>query len=158
VGIIAEVPDTDVTSGSINCGQRRQTHGAVRLSLVAVGIVALGGVRVLVQNDAWTIPPDATQRSSPLSATPSVLKDGKSVFTSRCEKCHGADGAGNGPASDPKHPAANLTDASHASENPDGVLFYKIWNGRKPMPAFKTELTRDKVWAVVEYVKSIRRK
>jgi mono/diheme cytochrome c family protein len=39
------------------------------------------------------------------------------------------------------------------------VLFYKIWNGRTQptMPAFKGQLTRDEVWAVVAYVKTLRK-
>ena len=47
--------------------------------------------------------------------------------------------------------------------NPDGVLFYKIWNGHQPhagskgsMPAFKVQTTRDEVWRVIEYVKTLR--
>ena len=52
-----------------------------------------------------------------------------------------------------------MTDASRASRNPDGILFYKIWNGRKQpkMPAFKSDLSKDEVWAVVEYAKSLRK-
>ena len=43
----------------------------------------------------------------------------------------------------------DLTNAKRAARNPDGVVFYKIWNGRtKPkMPAQKDELTKDQVWA-----------
>jgi mono/diheme cytochrome c family protein len=44
-----------------------------------------------------------------------------------------------------------------ATRNTDGVLFYKIWNGRAnpEMPAFKSELSKDEVWTVVEYAKSL---
>jgi len=37
-------------------------------------------------------------------------------------------------------------------------MFYKIWNGRQQptMPAFKNRLSKDDVWAIVEYVKSLR--
>ena len=54
---------------------------------------------------------------------------------------------------------ADLTLAARASANPDGVLFYKVWNGRSrpKMPAFKSQLTKDDVWAVVEYVKTLRK-
>jgi hypothetical protein len=38
-------------------------------------------------------------------------------------------------------------------------MFYRIWNGRKnpKMPAFKSELTRDEVWTVIQYAKSLRK-
>jgi mono/diheme cytochrome c family protein len=108
------------------------------------------------QGEGWTIPADAPQLTSPMTPTPATLRKGQDLFKSNCEKCHGPQGKGNGPYADPNHPPANLTE-SNASENPDGVLFYKVWNGRKPMPAFKSLLTKDEVWTVVEYAKSLRK-
>jgi len=107
----------------------------------------------------WTIPENARQEKSPLSPTPAVLKKAQGIFESKCQKCHGPQGKGDGPDGDPEHKPADLTDASRASRNPDGVMFYKVWNGRKDpkMPAFKSDLSRDDVWAVVEYAKSLRK-
>jgi mono/diheme cytochrome c family protein len=53
----------------------------------------------------------------------------------------------------------DLTVAKRAARNPDGVVFYKVMNGRrKPkMPAFKEELTPEQVWAVVAYAQSLRK-
>jgi mono/diheme cytochrome c family protein len=109
--------------------------------------------------NGWTLPENAREEKNPLSATPAVLKKGKAVFESKCQRCHGPQGTGDGPDGDPEHKPADLTDASRASRNPDGVMFYKIWNGRKDpkMPAFKTDLPRDDVWAVVEYAKTLRK-
>jgi hypothetical protein len=69
------------------------------------------------------------------------------------------DGSGHGPEADPDHPPADLTDARRASRNPDGVMFYKIWNGRaKPkMPPMKTDISRIDVWRVIHYVKTLRK-
>lgn len=108
------------------------------------------------QTHNWTIPPNARNEKSPLTSSPVLLKKGHAIFMSRCQKCHGPAGKGDGPDRDPKNPPANLT-ASHADENPDGVLFYKVWNGQPPkMPAFKSVITREEVWTVVEYAKSLR--
>jgi mono/diheme cytochrome c family protein len=122
----------------------------VVLSLLVAGNAA-------AQAPAWKIPPDARDLTSPLPSTPALIKNGKTVFVSRCQKCHGPEGTGNGPSSDPKHPAADLTRGDRASSNPEGVVFYKVWNGGSPMPAFKSELSKDEVWAVVEYVKTLRK-
>jgi len=108
------------------------------------------------QGSDWTIPSDAAQLTSAAAPGPATLKKGLGLFRSNCEKCHGPQGKGDGRYRDPNRPPANLTE-SRASENPDGVLFYKIWNGKKPMPAFKSVMTRDDVWAVVEYTKSLRK-
>ena len=76
-------------------------------------------------------------------------------------RCHGAEGKGDGPEGEPEHAQdMNLTVASRAARNPDGVVFYKIWNGRgsPKMPAFSEELTKEQVWAIVAYVQTLRAK
>jgi mono/diheme cytochrome c family protein len=54
----------------------------------------------------------------------------------------------------------DLTNPKRAERNSDGVVFYKVWNGRrKPkMTAFKEELTEEQVWSVVAYVQTLRKK
>jgi mono/diheme cytochrome c family protein len=107
----------------------------------------------------WTIPAGASQEPNPIQPTPEVLAQGKTLFGKKCERCHGKSGKGDGPDADADEPPDDLTDASRASRNPDGVMFYKVWNGRKSpkMPSFKTELTKDEVWTVVTYAKSLRK-
>lgn len=107
----------------------------------------------------WQIPETARDEKSPLTPTADVLKKGKAIYSTQCQKCHGPEGKGDGPDGDPEHRPGDLTDASRASRNPDGVMFYKAWNGRKEpkMPAFKSSLTKDEVWRVVEYAKSLRK-
>jgi mono/diheme cytochrome c family protein len=106
----------------------------------------------------WTIPPEAKTEKSPLKADAGVLKKGKSIFDARCAKCHGATGVGNGPDSSPDSPAADLTDPFRADLNPDGVMYYRVLNGKPPvMPAFKSQLSQDEIWTVVEYAKSLRK-
>jgi mono/diheme cytochrome c family protein len=109
----------------------------------------------------WTIPPDAEQKKSPLTVDAKVLAQGKAVFKSKCQRCHGPGGLGDGPDADPDNQTdMDLTVASRASKNPDGVVFYKVTNGRKrpKMPTFKGELTEQQIWAVVAYAQSLRAK
>jgi mono/diheme cytochrome c family protein len=109
--------------------------------------------------DGWQIPPGAAEEANPLPADAKVLGRGADIYRSKCERCHGATGKGDGPDMDPDGPPDDLTDPARAPRNPDGVMFYKIWNGRrKPkMPGFKDELSRDDAWAAVHYAKSLRR-
>ena len=102
----------------------------------------------------WQVPVNAEQHKSPLRPTATVLHKGKDLFSSNCQKCHGVTGRGDGPNGDPQHQPANLT----ASTTPDGVMFYKIWNGRKAplMPSFKSVMTKEEIWTVIEYAKSLR--
>jgi mono/diheme cytochrome c family protein len=109
--------------------------------------------------ESWQVPPTAAQEQNPVALDDNVLKQGFQIFRSKCQRCHGATGKGNGPDANPDRPPADLTDGSRAAQNPDGVVFYKIWNGRQRprMPAFKTELTKTEVWTVIHYVKGLRR-
>ena len=108
------------------------------------------------QYAGWTIPEGGKDEKNPLNPSADLVKKGKSTFQSNCQKCHGPEGKGDGPDSDPKEPAADLTDDFRTPLNPDGVLYYKVWNGHPPqMPAFKSKLSKDEVWTVVEYIKTL---
>ena len=109
----------------------------------------------------WTLPPDAADTKSPLTVDDKVLAVGKKVFTDKCQKCHGQKGLGDGPDADPDHAEEmNLTNPKRAERNPDGVVFYKVMNGRRSpkMPAFKDELSKEQIWSVVAYAQSLRKK
>lgn len=121
--------------------------------------IARGATQAPDGAEGWQIPDGAAAERNPEPATPALLDRGQRLYRSKCQRCHGAEGTGNGPESDPGHPAGDLTDARRASRNPDGVLFYKIWNGRtKPkMPAMKTDISQSDVWALIHYVKTLRK-
>lgn len=108
------------------------------------------------QYQGWTIPDTAKTEKSPVKSAADAAKKGKSLFGSHCAKCHGPAGKGDGPDSD--H-AADLTDEFRTELNPEGVLYYKIWNGHtNDMPGFKSKLTKDETWGLVEYLKVLRTK
>ena len=112
-----------------------------------------------VDSDGWHIPPGAAMEGNPEPTSPAALARGRSLYKAKCQRCHGADGTGHGPEANPDHPPADLTDGRRASRNPDGVMFYKIWNGRaKPkMPAMKADIDRGDVWMIVHFVKTLRK-
>ena len=145
----------------------RQSRVILTLGALSLTVVVVGRATMLAQaNQAkpnpsgWQIPPEADTLKSPLTVDDKVLARGKAVFKDKCEKCHGPAGLGDGPDADPDAMGdMDLTVAKRAARNPDGVVFYKVMNGRrKPkMPAFKEELSEDQVWAVVAYAQSLRK-
>ena len=113
------------------------------------------------RTNGWTIPPDAAQEKNPVAGDQTAVQAGKQLFEKNCKRCHGPAGKGDGPDADPDLQGdMDLTVARRAARNPDGVVFYKAWNGRaKPkMPAFKDTLTKDQVWQIVSYVQTLREK
>ena len=129
---------------------------------IAGALALLWSAPVFAQYEGWTIPANAkTEKSLYASSAADAAKKGKAIFQSKCQRCHGAEGKGNGPEADKDHKPANLTQIKTA-ENPDGVLFYKVWNGHAPkagskgeMPAFKVQLPKEDIWRAVEYVKTL---
>lgn len=131
------------------------------LALVGSLVATAGAARADVAqspSDGWQIGPDALDLVNPLAQTPAIAEKGAQLYRSKCQRCHGRTGVGNGPDADRDSPPRDLTDGTRAARNPDGVLFYKIWNGRSrpKMPAFKTDVSRDDVWAIVHFVKALR--
>jgi mono/diheme cytochrome c family protein len=137
-----------------------------RAVLIAIATLVIGVATAVAQSgqastSGWQLPPEADTKKSPLTVDEKVLNTGKTVFKNKCTKCHGPGGLGDGPDADPDHREdMDLTNPKRAERNSDGVVFYKVWNGRrKPkMTAFKEELTEDQVWSVVAYVQTLRKK
>ena len=52
---------------------------------------------------------------------------------------------------------ADLT-SDYVQNQTDGELFWKISEGRKPMPLAKITLTDDQRWDVINYVRTFKKK
>ena len=113
------------------------------------------------QYPGWLVPKGGREEKSPMSSAAGAAARGKALYASHCARCHGAEGKGDGP--DATY-ASDLTDDLRIELNTEGVLFYKIWNGRikegkgqtEDMPAFQGRLGKDQVWTLVEYLKVLR--
>lgn len=139
---------------------------ALAFGLTMSGVVvtrgAEAGARQQPPSDdlkGWTIPTGASKEQNPIAETPEILQKGERLYRSKCQRCHGREGRGDGPDADPEKPAGNLTDRIRAAFNPDGIVFYKVWNGRSSpkMPAFKSDISREEVWTIVHYMKGFRK-
>jgi mono/diheme cytochrome c family protein len=135
--------------------------------LAAVLLVGTAAVKTTSHEQAtgnpngWVLPPEADQEKNPLAGDAKAVADGKALYDKNCQRCHGPGGKGDGPDADPdSQPDMDLTNPKRAERNPDGVVFYKVWNGRKKpkMPAFKDELSKDQVWRIVSFAQTLRGK
>ena len=141
----------------------RRSFAAVVLFLGSMTVAAIAAKQSqppAKSAGGWTLPPEAETTKNPLPVDAKLLAIGKAIFKDKCQKCHGSSGRGDGPDADPDaQEDMDLTRASRAAKNPDGVIFFKAWNGRrKPkMPAVKDEMTKEQLWAVVAYVQTLRK-
>ena len=135
----------------------------------AAGLMFLGTLAVSARQEpqpkanpnGWSLPANADEEKNPFAGDAKAVAAGKALFEKTCKKCHGPGGKGDGPDADPDSMQdMDLTNPKRAARNMDGIVFYKIWNGRKKpkMPAQKDELTKDQVWQIVSFVQTLRQK
>ncbi len=141
-----------------------------RVLMIGVVAVYLAVVAVTVSADrapeqarpgGWNIPATAATEKNPLTVNDAVMVAGKKLYEGKCQRCHGKTGKGDGPDAEAEHAAdMDLTAAARLAKNPDGVVFYKIWNGRQSpkMPPLSEDSSKEQVWAIVAYSQSLRKK
>ncbi len=50
---------------------------------------------------------------------------------------------------------SKFNDAHMMSEMTDGEIFWKMTEGRKPMPSFKKQLSDEQRWQLVNFVRTL---
>jgi mono/diheme cytochrome c family protein len=126
------------------------------LFVALLAMILLSIVLGVTHRGRWNIPDEAKLRQNPVHASPQTLDAARILYDDHCERCHGKTGKGDGAdATKFSTSPRDLTDTSRMSEQSDGDLFYKISEGRKPMPEFKTKLTEEQRWRLVLLIRSM---
>ncbi len=118
-------------------------------------LLVLIGNNAKAQSNKWIAPKEADNVKNPLAGNTEILKYAKVIYTTYCGPCHGDKGKGNGVA------AAGLATkpADHSSDyvqkQTDGALYWMITEGRNPMPTYKTALTDNQRWELVNYIRTL---
>ncbi len=119
-------------------------------------LTAIMGSAFLYQQKEWKAPASADAKKNPLTTDATTIAAGKTVYVKECQSCHGKKGKGDGPsAKDLDIPAGDFTKAITQSQS-DGALFWKISEGRKPMPSFKKKLNETQIWQSVVYMRTLK--
>jgi mono/diheme cytochrome c family protein len=108
----------------------------------------------------WIAPARAARKVNPLAQDPTAPARGKNSFAAACSPCHGPTGKGDGPAGSflqrggARVRPRDLTDPA-LWEEPDGALFWKISEGKAPMPSFHETLSEQQRWEIVAFVRTL---
>jgi mono/diheme cytochrome c family protein len=126
------------------------------LFVALLALIVLSIVLGVTRRGQWNIPDEAKLRQNPIHASPQALDSARILYDDHCERCHGKAGKGDGPdATKFSTSPRDLSDSSRMSAQSDGELFYKISEGRRPMPEFKTKLTEEQRWQLVLLIRSM---
>jgi len=103
----------------------------------------------------WVAPAAAQAVANPVTPDAGTLKAAKALYITNCAPCHGEKGKGDGPAAAALNPKpADHTSAALKNET-DGSLFWKISEGRSPMPTYKNVFTPAQRWELVNYIRTL---
>lgn len=93
---------------------------------------------------------------NPVGLNTVTLDSARVLYRNDCAKCHGVNGDGEKPPDSMysySTKPTNFTDAKVVDAMSDGEIFWKITNGRKPMPSFKIRLTDEQRWELVDLIR-----
>ncbi len=119
-------------------------------------VLGLAAWAVPHEKKDWPVPEEAKKLRNPVPPTEASLGAAKDLYAQKCTPCHGEAGKGDGPLA-PMYQvkAADFTDAHMMGEMSDGEIFWKMSEGRPPMPSFKKQLTEEQRWQLVNYIRAL---
>ena len=96
---------------------------------------------------------------NPVPRSAESIARGRQLFAKACAVCHGTEGRGDGVASAalPQRPK-DLSRIAPPPIFPDGVVAYRILNGVKMMPAFKSTLSENEIWDLLNFIRSLAKR
>lgn len=127
---------------------------AVVIFGVALAAASFHAVADQAKPDDWNAPARAARKKNPIPSDEKSMATGKDVYAHQCLSCHGTQGKGDGPASKDLNPKPHDLGAPNVVAQSDGALFWKITEGKKPMPSFEKLISEDERWHVINYVRS----
>ena len=104
----------------------------------------------------WPAPATAISVKNPVKADAVSIKDGKEIYIKNCKSCHGDAGKGDGTKAGNLDISCGVFGGPAFAKITDGELFWKITEGRKPMPTFAKKLTDAERWSVVNYIRTLK--
>lgn len=99
----------------------------------------------------------AAEVENPIKLTDEVLQSGEQLFMQYCTPCHGTGGEGDGKVGEVIGGVANLKGGAYINL-PEGHIFHVITHGKGRMGAHASQISIERRWEIVHYVKQVIQK
>jgi mono/diheme cytochrome c family protein len=141
---------------SWNLNRLQWWAGVVGLLAILASSAFVARVASAQDDKPWVAPDAAKQVKNPVPVNPESLAAGAQLYHENCAPCHGDTGKGDGDTGKIiKKKPANFTDEKMMSAETDGSIFWKMGEGRGPMPSWKDELSDKERWQLVIYIRKL---
>ncbi len=94
----------------------------------------------------------AVETQNPIEMSDQVLAEGGNLYLQYCSTCHGPDGEGDGKAGAVLGGVANLKGGAYL-DLPEGHIFHVITHGKGRMRPHGSQISIERRWKIVHYVK-----
>lgn len=84
-----------------------------------------------------------------------IFKEGKRIYESKCQHCHGEKGDGQGQMM-VNGTYVGVPDYKNLTDLGDGQVFYSIYYGKGAMGAHSMMIDKKEIWTLVHYVNKFR--
>ena len=130
----------------------------ITLGSFFAGILIFTMITGFQDKKPWITPEVDKKKANTIKADASSIADGKALWVTHCQSCHGKMGKGDGSkAAQLKTEPGDFSKATTQSQT-DGSLYYKIATGRVDMPAFKKKIPEnDDIWSLVNYMRTFKK-
>jgi len=120
-----------------------------------VAVLSLALWASLQVKNKRVVPDAAKKMKNPVPVTEEGLAAARDLYLENCARCHGEKGKGDGPEAPMQSvKPADFTNGQMMSEMADGEIFYRISEGRRPMPPFKRTLSEEQRWELVNFLRT----
>ena len=133
----------------------RWTAGFFVLALAVASVVSSRIFGGDLERQSWIAPARAARKANLIPASSGSIAAGRAVYADQCLCCHGSRGSGDGSSASDLNPRPGDLSNPRMWRQSDGALFWKINNGREPMPGFSSLLSEKDSWNVVNYLRTL---
>jgi len=126
---------------------------------IITGITVFGFIfKTADQPKPWPVADADKNKINPIKPDASSVADGKTLWGTHCQSCHGKKGLGDGSKSSQLKTEPGDFSKEPMQSQTDGTLYYKIAIGRSDMPGFKKKIPEnDDIWSLVNFMRTMKK-